>query len=62
MLMACGNQAAFTLMCFGNGTEGSGTDITHYQVPMGGYLGPVTITCTKFRNEKLAMSKGDKLI
>ena len=29
---------------FGNGTEGSGTDITHYQVPMGGYLGPVTIT------------------
>jgi len=29
---------------FGNGTEGSGTDITHYQVPMSGYTGAITIT------------------
>lgn len=27
-----------------NGTEGSGTDITHYQVPMDGYTGAITIT------------------
>lgn len=26
------------------GVEGSGSDITHYQVPMGGYTGPVTVT------------------
>ncbi|MFN3875058.1 MAG: T9SS type A sorting domain-containing protein, partial [Flavobacteriales bacterium] len=29
---------------FPNGTEGSGTDITHYHVPMGGYTGLITIT------------------
>ena len=29
---------------YANGSEGSGTDITHYQVPMGGYTGPITIT------------------
>lgn len=28
---------------YGNGTEGSGTDITHYQVPMNGYTGMITI-------------------
>ena len=29
---------------FEGGSEGSGTDITHYQVAMGGYTGAVTIT------------------
>ena len=29
---------------YSNGSEGSGTDITHYQVPMGGYTGAITIT------------------
>ncbi|HRD53724.1 MAG TPA: T9SS type A sorting domain-containing protein [Flavobacteriales bacterium] len=29
---------------YSNGTEGSGTDITHYHVPMGGYTGAITIT------------------
>ncbi|MBK8225989.1 MAG: T9SS type A sorting domain-containing protein [Flavobacteriales bacterium] len=29
---------------FTNGTEGSGTDITHYQIAMGGYSGAITIT------------------
>ncbi|MCC6938582.1 MAG: T9SS type A sorting domain-containing protein [Flavobacteriales bacterium] len=28
---------------YANGTEGSGTDITHYQVPMGGYTGLINI-------------------
>ena len=27
-----------------NGTEGSGTDITHYQIAMGGYSGAITVT------------------